>query len=123
MTPAVRAELERLVSLLVDDALNETEHARLEELLRSDHACRQFYLQYVDLHVRLTQHPRLATLLDGGPVRRPMSAPAPVAAPIAPVELADGRSKRWVPYALTAFMTLAASLLVQMYLGSSEQPP
>ena len=65
MMPGLRAELDRLLSILVDDELSETEHARLEELLRGDEECRRFYLEYVDLHVRLTHHPRLAALLEG----------------------------------------------------------
>lgn len=54
---AVRAELERLLSACCDDEPTEAERTRLNELLRNDAGCRQFYLRYMDLHARLLQRP------------------------------------------------------------------
>jgi len=113
MMPGLRAELDRLLSILVDDELSETEHSRLEELLRSDEECRRFYLEYVDLHVRLAHHPRLSALLESPPE---LSAVQPQTTPA----LTPSRP-RWVPLMVTAALTLAASLVVQLFV--SEPPP
>jgi len=113
MMPGLRAELDRLLSILVDDGLSETEHLRLEELLRSDEECRRFYLEYVDLHVRLAHHPRLSALLESPPK---LSAVQPQTTPA----LTPSRP-RWVPLMVTAALTLAASLVVQLFV--SEPPP
>ena len=112
MMPGLRAELDRLLSILVDDELSETEHARLEELLRGDEECRRFYLEYVDLHVRLTHHPRLAALLEG-------SQESSAASPQPTLALARSRP-RWVSLMVTAALTLAASLVVQLFISDPK---
>lgn len=96
MSPEVRRELQRLLSALCDDRLTDAEHTRLEELLDADAACRQLYLEYLDMHARLLVHPGL----------RGEQPPAPT------------RTRRRVPPVLWSFLvagaTLAASLLVQV---------
>ncbi len=55
-----RRRLESLLSAFCDGRLEERERDELEALLRGSAECRGVYLQYLDLHARLTVHPRLA---------------------------------------------------------------
>jgi hypothetical protein len=128
--PGRRAELERLISTLCDDRLEVADQTRLEQLLRDDAECRRFYLEYVDLHVRLMNYPRLKTLLDGRSVDEGLACalPAfdePMAIPPAissggPALPTNHRTYAWCPYVLTAAFTLAASLVVQL---ATREPP
>lgn len=61
MNDQQRRELESIVSALCDGVIDQQQHARLEQLLRADADCRRAYLQYVDLHARLTSHPNLTS--------------------------------------------------------------
>ncbi|MBA4017976.1 MAG: hypothetical protein C0483_12450 [Pirellula sp.] len=112
MMPGLRAELDRLLSILVDDELSEADHARLEELLRNDEECRRFYLEYVDLHVRLTHHPKLAALLE--------EVPEPVAAPPSMTPVVSRARPLWLPLMVTAALTLAASWAVQLFVSAPK---
>jgi hypothetical protein len=133
LPPGRRAELERLVSTLCDDRLDEADQARLEQLLRDDAECRRFYLEYVDLHARLLHYPRLTTLLDG---RSLDSAPACSLPPLADESEEIGSTAGlpdrpttsrpaggWWPYVLTAAVTLAATLVVQLATREPTPPP
>jgi hypothetical protein len=121
MKPGLRSELERLLATLVDDELSVEEHARLEELLRTDAECRRFYLAYVDMHLRLTRHPGLPKLLDGSAVSQ-RSAAATTTPPAAPA-LGGSGNRRWAPVVLTAAMTLAATFVVQLTLRNQRPAP
>jgi hypothetical protein len=120
MTPEVRLELQRLLSALYDDTLTDAQHARLEELLRADAACRRLYLEFTDLHARLLVHPRFA---GESPVTRAIEPAATTPVGISPhsasgAELLRPRRGRRVPqavrYALVAAATLVASILAQV---------
>ena len=50
MNDSLRRELSSLASALCDGVIEPDQRERLEELLRESSECRQFYLQYVDLH-------------------------------------------------------------------------
>ncbi|MGC3968442.1 MAG: FecR domain-containing protein [Pirellulales bacterium] len=121
MTPGERSELERLLSTLVDHELNAVEHAQLEELLRSDAECRRFYLAYVDLHFRLTRHPRLSALLEPATPARTSEAARPAAGAKSAVAVRSTRN--WRAIAVTAAMTLAATLVVQLFLRNPTPAP
>ena len=54
-------EIVRLAAACCDQQISAEEHQRLQLLLRSDAAARRVYLEYVDLHARLGQHPSGAT--------------------------------------------------------------
>src|SRR5437763_1551077 len=69
MTPEIRIELQRLLSALVEHEITEAEHARLEELLRTDTGCVQTYLEYLDMHAKL--------LADGQRRTNPVGNSAP----------------------------------------------
>jgi hypothetical protein len=140
-----RTELFRLLSALADGQLLPTEHDRLEELL-ADRDARRLYLEYVDLHARLLTHPDL-----GGDHRLPGvdalagvigdEAAAQIAAPasrspqvITTTKTANSRRlkrvRRIASYVAVAIATVAATILVQLYVGQSlppvqqaEQPP
>ncbi len=110
MTSQQHSELQRLLSALCDGEIDSENHARLERLLESDSECRQMYLEYVDLHARLLNHPQLAAMPD----------PAPG------IAVAEKRHVIRVPqslrYAMVAVTTLAASLLVQACFFSPAPP-
>src|SRR5262249_53149725 len=110
MNPEIHRELQRLLSALCDDQLSESQHVRLEDLLRDDPECRRLYLEYVDVHARLlTRHGlHAAAEAPAGPTTIPHPSTRSLSVP----------AGRWkVPqalrYALVAAGTLAASLLVQ----------
>jgi len=126
-----RVELFRLLSALADGQLSPAEHDRLEELLSSQDA-RRLYLEYVDLHARLLTHPDL-----GGDCRLPgvdalasvigdeaaAQIAAPVAAPANTVTASNRRLKRVrriASYVAVAVATVAATILVQLYVGRSK---
>ncbi len=118
MTPALKHELERLIATLCDGELADAEHARLEALLRTDVDCRRLYLEYVDLHVRLLHHPRLAALLEpsgGASSLRPAAQGAATVEPDPRPAVDSQRAPRWWPYLATVAATLAASLMVQAW--------
>jgi hypothetical protein len=102
MENVLRRELEQLLSALCDGALVEAEHRRLEGLLSADPECRQFYLQYIDLHARLLVHPDLSA----GQIRTDRNRD-------------QGRRKiQLLRYASVALGTVAASILIQaIWLG------
>ena len=54
-------EIVRLAAACCDQRISTEEHERLQLLLRSDAAARRVYLEYVDLHARLGQHPDVAS--------------------------------------------------------------
>jgi hypothetical protein len=117
MTPENRVELQELVSALCDGELTDAQHTRLDELLLADADARRFYLQYVDMHARLLIHPRLSA---GGlltPIQATTSEPS--LARLAPEQRKrrSGKLAQGLRYALVAAGTLAASLLVQAFLG------
>jgi len=58
MTPAIQAELDRLVFALCDSQLSAADRDRLEFLLRDDPACRSRYLDAIALHAALGSHAR-----------------------------------------------------------------
>lgn len=103
MNSDVKQELQRLLSGLCDGALSDAEHARMNELLGSDEACRRMYLEYLDVHARLLAYHQPAT----------ESA----------AERSSSLLRYSVPqalrYILVAGATLAASLLVQLYWGKA----
>lgn len=70
-----RRQLESLLSSLCDGEINTEQQAQLEAMLRSSSECRVFYLQYVDMHARLSMHPNLTTGI-------PLTDPAPVGAQV-----------------------------------------
>lgn len=117
MTPSRRYECERLVSLLVDDALDAAEHARLESLLRDDPECRDFYLEYIDLHCRLSSHPALVAAIDAAAHRDPGSSLLPTAVAASQTSLP---ARRWISYGITAVLTLAASVALQLWLTQPQ---
>lgn len=109
MPPETRLELQRLLSALCDGMLTDTEHARLEELLGQGAACRRVYLDYLDMHAGLLVHPRLAA----GPQK-----PEPLRG-----VKGRGRARQVLRYTAVAVGTLAASLLVQVFLHAPSAPP
>jgi ferric-dicitrate binding protein FerR (iron transport regulator) len=116
MSPEVRAELQRLLSALCDGELAEAQYARLEELLQADAECRRYYLEYLDLHARLLVHPRLAA---AAPLPTPAAA-APVSADPPPAR--RRRIRQLLQYGAVAATTLAASLLVQVFVWPPPRP-
>jgi hypothetical protein len=122
MNPEVRRELQRLLSELCDGQLSEAGHARLEELLDADEACRRSYLEYLDMHARLVVRP-----YPGGGAMPPGEARlASEEHPPSerPAILPRGREtvSQALRYALVAAGTLAASLLIQWLLARSRVP-
>jgi len=71
MNASDRREFESLVSAACDGTIEAEQGGRLEALLRSDEAYRLAYLQYVDLHARLTVHPHF---VSGIPLAPPVAA-------------------------------------------------
>jgi hypothetical protein len=67
MDAAQRRRFERLVSALCDGVIDAQQHAELEQRLRDSAECRAIYLQYVDMHARLSAHPHLSTGLPLAP--------------------------------------------------------
>jgi len=61
MTSNELRRLNALNSALCDGVIEPHERAELEQMLRASAECRSVYLQYVDMHARLTVHPHLAT--------------------------------------------------------------
>lgn len=120
MNSAERTELERLLAVLCDGELSDDETGRLNELLRGDRDARRLYLQYVDLHAGLAQHPRLAEWAD-----LTEAAPAAPQNVVTPRNVAASRtvSHRWTPYILTIGATLAASVVLQIAWWRSQPTP
>src|SRR5688572_13811845 len=122
-----RLELMRLLSALCDGELTDLEHARLEELLAQGADARQIYHQYIDLHVRLMVHPELAGSAGLAKVDRAELA-ADHSSGAAAVELPSRSSKRQnlrhlVPYAVIAGATLAAAILLQVWMWQPAGDP
>jgi ferric-dicitrate binding protein FerR (iron transport regulator) len=107
-------ELEALLSAQCDGELTDADHARLEQLL-DDPACRQCYLEYMDMHARLLAHPGIGTALPP-----PAETPTEVALAVAPPP-SRGRFAQVWRYAAVAASTLAASILVQLWWSHSHQ--
>jgi ferric-dicitrate binding protein FerR (iron transport regulator) len=61
MSDSQRRQLESLISALCDGALDAHQQAQLEQMLRDSAECRHVYLQYLDMHARLTVHPNLTS--------------------------------------------------------------
>lgn len=61
MNETQRRECECLVSALCDGVLDASQRGQLEAMLRDSAECRDIYLRYVDMHARLTVHPRLSS--------------------------------------------------------------
>src|SRR5207253_3413277 len=99
-------ELQRLLSALCDTHVSEADHVRLEELLDRDQECRRMYLEYVDMHARL--------LGQSGSGATPELQNNKAAA-------VPGSVRQGLRYLLVATTTLAASLLVQLYLWRSPE--
>ena len=146
MNPPALRELRLLLSALCDEELTRPQLMRLEELLRADAECRREYLRYMDVHARLFTHPTL-----GGPVPvaedvayAPTESAASSASPTTqnPVRAGsvsggarsvayaagsdrDGPGKpasQGLRYALVAVLTLAASVLIQVFWTQPTQP-
>lgn len=130
MTPETRLELERLLSGVLDGDAADADHDRLEALLRGDIECRRHYSQYVDMHARLLNHPKLGSLVDWPALadkeRRTEAeqTEASVGEIPLPTQARDDdrlwgiprpRLPQSVRYVLVSAITLAASLLVQAY--------
>lgn len=113
MTPDTCRELDRLLSTLCDEELSELQRTRLQSLLEADPACRQRYLEYLDIHARLLVHPTIGTPQAADEeILQPAGEPTPPAGRLAP-------GKQAIRYALVACATLVASVLVQVYLWHS----
>jgi hypothetical protein len=122
MSPETRLDLQRLLSALCDGELTEAQHVRLEELL-ADADCRRLYLEYVDFHARLLMHSpggglRLA---ESGSAAIPFPSPATIPSP--PADPGRRPVRQVLRYSLVAAATLAASLLVQVFWWSRQEPP
>jgi ferric-dicitrate binding protein FerR (iron transport regulator) len=127
-------ELSRLLSTLCDGELTEADHLRLEELL-ADREARTFYLQYLDLHARLLAHPAVggeqrlpaldavAAIVSGEP--HGPAEPEICLAPRTerPIARNKRRLRRLVSYGFVALATLAATLLVQMFVWRGQSAP
>jgi ferric-dicitrate binding protein FerR (iron transport regulator) len=109
MTPERRVELLRLLSELCDGDFSDVQRVRLEALLEADAECRRMYLAYLDMHAGLLAEPQ-AVPLD------PPTATAPTRAPVRPARAARPRVRPALRYALVATLSVAASLLLQLYL-------
>src|SRR5689334_1867713 len=112
MNSAQRSELQRLLSTLCDGELTDAEATRLNDWLRNDAEARRMYLHYVDVHAGLMHHPRLASYVDLAPAP---NAEAVVVSP-PPASQVKHTANRWLPYAVTAALTLAASIALQLAL-------
>jgi hypothetical protein len=121
MSSELRAELQRLLSALCDDDLDDAQRTRLQELLDGDVECRRTYLEYLDMHAHLISQPRAA---QTSPQAWPHSSasPSPAVARPANEELPrhaaaprpPRRMRQILGYVLVASATLAASLLLQV---------
>jgi ferric-dicitrate binding protein FerR (iron transport regulator) len=69
MNAAQQRQLESLLSALCDGTLEPAEQEQLDQLLRDSADCRLLYLQYIDMHARLSVHPNLTSgiPMDGRP--------------------------------------------------------
>jgi len=117
MTPQIRLELEQLLSELCDGALEETQHARLEQLLADDADCRRHYLEYIDLHAGLLVHPAhqgsSSLALPGLPIAHASAAanrPGP-------------RGRTLARYAAIVVTTLVVSLALQWLWTATHPAP
>ncbi|QEL14970.1 hypothetical protein [Limnoglobus roseus] len=102
MSADVQTELRRLLTLLFDGALGDSDRGRLESLLASDTDARRLYLEYADVHARLLVR------------HTPPAVPAPPR---------SERPFRRARYALVAGVTLALSLLLQLFLPRPPAEP
>lgn len=127
MTSIERAELLKLLAILCDRQLSESEHGRLEDILSNSAAARRVYLQYVDMHSRLLMHPGLAK------GRRMPPGEAWARAALEEAVGLEGRAAAWnarrrswwtwqrmAAYVSVAAATLAATLLLQLALYRPE---
>ena len=120
MSPEIREELQRLLSVLCDGELTDAQHARLEELLDADAECRRLYLETMDMHARLLSHPHLDAKSAEAIARQaeqPMDR--------SPIFHSPSRRRRvssLIRYLAVAGATLAASLLVQVFLQHPQGP-
>jgi ferric-dicitrate binding protein FerR (iron transport regulator) len=101
VTPDNRPEYQQLLSALCDGQLTDAEWARLEQWLATSPECRRLYLEYVDVHARLSQRHNSASSVE---------APAPPQ-PARPV--ARFRRSRLLTHAAVAAASIAATVLVQ----------
>ncbi len=129
MTSTERAQLLRLLAVLCDGQLSDSEHEKLEELLSAGPEARRTYLQYVDVHARLVMHPGLA---------KGRKMPPKEAWAWAALEEAAGMERRaaawnarrrrvwtWqrmVTYAGWGVAAVAATLLLRVMLWPSPEP-
>jgi hypothetical protein len=115
MSPENRRELFGLLAALCDGEITPGQQPRLEELLSGDPECRQYYLEYLDLHARLLVHPHLGGSRLPPPSRARVGAESadstPTPLPSAPQ---PRRASQALRYVLVATGTLAASLLLQV---------
>jgi ferric-dicitrate binding protein FerR (iron transport regulator) len=108
MSPQRHVEMLRLLSELCDGDISQEQRTRLEALLEADVECRRFYLAYMDMVAGLLVEPY------------PVAADTSTAAELAPIPTAFSARRPWLRpalrYALVATATLAATLLVQLFL-------
>jgi len=60
MSDRQRRQLESLVAAVCDGTLDTAQKAQLEQMLGDSAECRLVYLQYLDMHARMTVHPNLS---------------------------------------------------------------
>ncbi len=105
-----RRKLESLISLLCDGRISAEQMAELEESLSGCAESRRLYLQYVDMHARLSMHPHLSS---GIPLTGGTTADGPVLSRAAEASRsAGGRSRstigRRVMLTLLALLAMIA---------------
>ena len=105
-------EIVRLAAACCDQRISTEEHERLQLLLRSDSAARRIYLEYVDLHAHLGQHPGSASLPGMESVKSWLDEPRDAADGGVPTtkkllaSFATGKVIRWL--ALAVSLTVVA---------------
>jgi hypothetical protein len=121
--PSWRKELEALCESAIEGQLTEATRDRIESLVASDPAARQFYVDYLHQHACLSwaagkpqslwptsaSQMRLAGAADGPP-------PAGTITPETAAPRATSRLRRWVRFG-TFFLSAAAVLLIGLWLG------
>lgn len=101
-----RRKLEALISLLCDGRIAPEQMAELEQWLRKCAESRRLYLQYVDMHARLSMHPHLCS---GIPLAADTTADDPVLSRAAEANRSSsGRSRP--PIGRRVMLTLLALL-------------
>lgn len=108
MTSQERTELLRLLSSLCDGAIDSVDRARLDDTLRGSAEARRLYLEYIDVHARLT--------LDGSRLpafTRPSTVP--------PRSPERRRSRSWWSHAAVAVLAVLATLFVTRLFDRPDQ--